>query len=598
MRPERHNLTHTFLAVITLSAIFWVGADLRSIAPEHAILQSDRVDSYYFDKTHRLLDDGQFPQQDIWDFAPDAHPENAPPGLAYITALLYTPITLFSDITLYEFTHIFPVIIFGVWLMVIFLVFLHLYDLMVALFISALFAFLPVSVAFTTQDRYFEELVGVPLMFAGIYMLMRVARADHTSLRKWMIATAATISLLALSWQQFPLFFMGTALSIIFIAGLDIKKWKFLSLRWGIPIITGLIIAEFISRVLVDISYSVFGMLGEFFYAFLIRHDPNLILAMQRNDWANLSLQKFFNYFGWSGVIFGTLGIAAIAAQWKAWEKRITCAFAIVGILMLYIFIKDRYMALAFLLFLFAAGIDILFSPRALRDLFFRMLTQGHTWIHAIRSHITRKTMLISFLVTGSLLIIFLINFIYDYKNPPMSILSFTKEREWQVGVPQIVRIEIRNNGGKPAGGSAAFSGMHVEIINGFVSSIKASASSTHSSVVFKNFSQAGNAFFFETKFDTISPKSREYVSFVVTPYAEPIRILYRGWLPGRCGLFQRLEGLRDLRRSRKNFKNSWRNEECIQRVPVTDDLTQAVCRIPVFAAHEKLQNFRCFLAL
>ncbi|MDP3770136.1 MAG: hypothetical protein U1A25_01485 [Candidatus Sungbacteria bacterium] len=597
MSPERYSIIEIILALIALSALFWVGADLRSIAPEHAIPQSN-VDSYYFDKTNRLLQDGEFPQQDIWDFAPYTHPENAPPGLAYITAFFYTLITFFSSIDIYEFAHLFSMIIFGIWLAGIFFVFLHLYDLGTALSISAVFTFLPVSVAFTTRGRYFEELIGVPLMFAGVYMLMRVARADHASFQKWITLTTATISLLALSWQQFPVFFVGAVLSLIFIAGSSIKELKSLLIRWGIPLIGGLIVAELISRVFVGISYSVFGMIGEFFYAFVMRSDPDLVLAMSRGDWANLSLQRFFNYFSWPGVVFGILGAAAIIVRWRMREKKIICGFAITGIIMAFMFIKDRYLALAFLLFLFGEGINLLFFPQALAMRSLEMLSQARTWILTAHARITQYKIRIVFLIFGSLSVLLLINVANGYRNPPIPILSLVKDGEWQIGISKTVHIEMRNDGGGPFGGSVAFSGMHVEVINGFVNNIRSSASSTRSSVVFKNFSQTGNAFFFEVKFDTISAKRPQSVSFVVTPYAEPARILYRGWLPGRCGFSQRLMALGDLRKSWKSFKNGWRNEECIRRAPITDDGVESLCRIPVFAAHEKLQNFRCFLAL
>lgn len=582
--------------MLILSVLFWIGADLRESRANNSI-PANTVFSYYFDKSQRLIRDGTFPMADTRGFAPSIHKENAPPFLAYFTAALYKPISLLINTDFYRFAHVFPLFIFGFWLISIFFIFWDLFDLKVALAGSAIFSFLPIAIELTAKGRYVQELLGTLLMFWGVYILIKLSQEKIERKKIWILVGILVVTALVLTWQQFPFFYAAAVLLSLLWLVIKPLHAKPVILAWLYVLVPPLFLGEIISRLLIGIQYSPFAMFWEFLYAFWHHYDPDLLLAMRRNDWANLNVSRFYNYFGWLGFIFTALGLGAFALDYKNLKKQVIVTFSVVGFMALVAFTKDKFLALSFLLYLFALGLETLFTPenflkkiKAIKDIL---------KIQLARFHLSKKNKLIIGIFIGVVFLFIVFTKIYQnfYAPYPKPEITVSNLNLWTIGEPQRVTIELKNIGADPIPNKYAFGGLHIEVENADVSNVVAFSSSTQSSVVFKNFASVGNVFFFETKYDFLHRNETGSVSFTATPYTSPVKIYYRSWLPGSCSLTDQRSILKSLLPSWQNFRRAgWRNENCIQRNPANNDPNETLCRIPVLAAHKDLQHFRCFV--
>ncbi len=550
------------------------------------------VSSYYFDKSQRLVTDGYFPKEDIWDFAPSVRKENAPPFLAYFTRSFYKIYQLVGGLNLEDFVKIFPLAMYGLWSLSLFFVFYDLWGTAVAIYTLAIFSFLPVSVSLTTMG-YFEETVGTWLIFLGVYFLIKVAAKPD--INRFFAASLLVNTALVLAWQQFPVFYISSVPLFIFwiLSGNLSKKNAVLLLFF---LLSPLLLAEVLSRVLIGIDYSPLAMIKEYIYAFWHRSDPDLISAMSRSDWANISFSRFWSYFGLSGLFLIFWGWCSIALDLRKKEKQIIGVFNLVGFAFLLFFVKERFLALSLFLYVMALGVKLILEPGVIKEKI------GHIWEYAgfYLRHLKIKMMMTK---TGLVLVlalaavwgglVFYRNF---YRFPPLSHIIIEAGGVLRLGQSQKIAIKLENIGGPSLAEPFAFGGLHVEVENAEVRNISASSPFTDSQAVVKNFSRSGNVFFFETKYDYLDSNEFGWASFEIIPYAEPVLIYYRSWLPGICPDEKRREVLKDLLPGWSNLeKSGWRNEECIKRSPPNDENKENFCRIPVMAAHQTLQNFRCF---
>lgn len=587
------NIRYSHVGIMLfLAVLFWVGADLREFGADNDI-PTNNVASYYFDKSQRLANDGVFPKEDIWDFAPTIHEENAPPFLAYFTAALYKPITLVTDADFYQFAHVFPIFIFGFWLISLFFVFRDFFGVRTALAGAALFSFLPVSVSLTTRGIYTQETLGTWLLFLSVYFLIKLTQETAVRGNKFFLwGGMLVITMLVLTWQQFVIFYGAAALVVFYLFLTKHQYFRNIIARWSVVLLVPLIAGEMISQLFIGIDYSPFGMIGEFFFGLLHYNNPDLILAMSRSDWLNLTWGAFYDHFGILGILLGALGLAAVLFDRKNLKKVLIGFFSIVGFGMLMFFEKDRFFALSLLLYLFALGLVTLFEPQTLIHRVKYVAVFCKNYLKNIK--FSQKYIIISLALIG--IIVLAGVFERFYASPPIPNISISNFNG-EVGESERVIVELKNNGGRPITNKNAFGGLHIEVQNALVSDVTAFSSSTKSRVSFKNFASVGNIFFFETKYDYVHSGESGIVSFTITPYAKPVKIYYRGWLPGRCSLEDQQDALEDLLPEWQDLgRAGWRSENCIQRSPAYTDTKESACRVPVFAAHKELQDFRCFV--
>lgn len=582
--------------VLFLGVLFWIGADLREFGADNNI-PGNAVASYYFDKSQRLVNDGVFPSEDIWDFAPTIQKENAPPFLAYFTAALYKPITLLTDADFYQFAHVFPIFIFGFWLISLFFVFRDLFGVQTALAGAALFSFIPVSVSLTTRGLYLQETLGTWLLFLSVYFLIKLTQETIAQKNRFFLWGGILVTtMLVLTWQQFTIFYGAAALVILYLLLTKHRYVKKIVVQWATVLIVPLVAGEIISQFFIGINYSPFGMFWEFLFGLLNYNNPDLILAMSRGDWVNLTWKTFYNNFGVPGLLLGSLGLIATFFDRKNLKKVTIGFFSLVGFGMLMFFEKDRFFALSLLLYVFALGFATLFKPQFLmsRIKYAAVLFKNYLKnINFSQRYIVSSLVLFVIVPT---IIVLVSMYGRTYSSPPIPNILIS-DFNGRVGESERVTIELKNNGGKPITKKDAFGGLHIEVQNATVSNIQAFSSSTKSHISFKNFASTGNIFFFETKYDYISPGESGMVSFTITPYTGPVKIYYRGWLPGQCSLKSQQDIIEDLLPEWQDVDRAgWRNESCVQRSPATINTKESACRVPVFAAHKELQDFLCFV--
>lgn len=593
------KLLSSIAFLILAMGVFWIGADLREFGAGSSI-GYNTVFSFYFDRSNRLLHDGRFPLIDQWDFAPTLYQENTPPLLAYATVGTYKVFNLFRPLPFEDFVDLFPIFIYGIWFLSIILVVSDLWNRWVGLAMGAVFSFLPVSIELTKRGSYFEEVLGNWLLFLSIYFFVKIVLERDRKQWLWLMGGVITITGLVISWQQFPIFY-GAALLVILLS-INIKSLDFHKrlAQWVIALGLPLLLGQIIARELVGNDYSPLSMLGELLIGFLERNNPDLLLAMQRADWANLSWERLYQYFGWLGIMLIAMGFLNVVFDLKNFTKRAAGIFSAVGLLALTVFVKERFFALSMSLPLMALGLNTLFLLHptlvAMRRFGQRVLSLGkmvfQNSVFHKRTYIVLGSMLL--LIAGIAAIVFTTR---QLPLPEPTIRLMGLEKSPIIGEERKIEIVLENKGGSPLRNTSAFAGLHVEIENAEVHNVRSYSEDIEKPVVFKNFARTGRFFFFETKFGFLDAGKKARATFDITPYAEPVRIYYQGWIPGPCSKEEQKEIIKELLPGWQNVdKAGWRDENCIKRAPAFTDITNPACRVPVFAAHRTLQNFRCFV--
>lgn len=596
----KKTLTSNILFLILVMGVFWVGADLREFGAESSI-GYNTVFSFYFDKSSRLLQDGRFLAIDQWGLAPAFHEENTPPLLAYITVGMYKMFNFFHPSPFEAFVDIFPILIYGLWFLSIILVFSDFYNRWAGLAMGTVLSFLPVSIELTRRGSYFEEVVGNWFLFLSIYFLIKIILGRNQRQWFWLVGGVITITGLTLSWQQFPVFY-GVALLAILLS-MNIKSVDFHKrlAQWVIALGLPLLLGHVIASILVGNDYSPLLVLKESAIGLWQHNDPDLLLSMQRADWANAGWRHLYRYFGLLGIVLIVMGFLNVVFDFKNFTKRTAGIFCVASLLMLAAFVKERFLALSMSLPLMALGFHTLFVPYptlvAMRRFGRCVLSLGKMIFQNIvfhkRIYIALGSMLL--LIVGITALVFT----KWYSPPPEPIIRLIGlEKPPIIGKEMEIEIVLENSGGSPLRNKNAFAGLHVEIENADVHNVRSYSEDAEKQVVFKNFARTGRFFFFETKYGFLDAGKKAVVTFSITPVAEPVKIYYLGWIPGPCSKEEQKKVIEDLRPGWQNIdKAGWRNENCIRRAPAFTDITNPTCRVPVFAAHSTLQNFRCLVA-
>lgn len=590
-----NKLLAAAIFLLLLESVFRIGLRLRESDHRHGVV-INTVFSYYFDKTQRLHQDGRLPSKDTWRLAPGVGPENVPPFLAYSTVWAYKIFSFSHPGSFRSFVNFFPILVYGLWLLSLLVLFARLFTPWIALAAAAVFSVLPVSVELTRRGSYFQELPGNWLLFVTA-CLLPMSASEGAGRWAWTGAAVLTVTALNLSWQQFPVLY-GAA-GLILLSSVRSPLFGPATLRWCVALGLPLLLGELLSRFAAGIEYSPVSMLGEAALGLWRRADPVMAVAMRRGDWRDVALLDLYAYFGWLGLALTGLGTLRAWARWDDLRYRSFGVFGLVGIALLALFIKERFLAMSLCLPLMAMGLESLFSPR---DVLTDLQARGRTLMHACRrfqdllaSRPRARKVLLCAVAAAALGVVFRLALPSALPQP---VLRLSLEPATAVGKESAVVLVMENRGGPPPRERFAFAGMHVEVENAEVHGVRAESGGREDRVTFKNFAQAGNTFFFESKHGWLGPGQHARVSFRITPYGRPVRIFYRGWIPGPCSDAQRREALQDLLAGWRNLSRAgWRNEACIRRAPAAADESAPICRVPVFAAHKTLQDFPCFVS-
>jgi hypothetical protein len=572
---------------LAILGIIVAGVGLRWHAGRTPFISSN-VDTFYFHRSAILDETGKFPHEDKWGFAPGVWQENTPPLLGYLT---WAGFSLWKSVgqenNLSAFANFFPVFVYVLWVGIAAPLIWRFYlSRELVLLVSALITFTPVAIEVTGYGRYFEENIGVPLLFLSAIFFINLARRDRTLW--WGIAA---LTGLVLSWQAFPFFYVAALVVIALGWILGDRDRSALSLRI-LMLLVPLFLAEILVRIFVGNNYSAFGMLKEFWLAFLNRNDPALLNAMYRKDWANSSLEDFGKYYGLAGVFLLSVGVVSALLRLRDQASSAALVFGVTGIFLVAEFTKFRHLAFSFFGPAWILGMQALTNPEPYLSVAARFINYIFQWL---RSHWRKVLQGVGIAVAlGLLLIAFWNLWAWRVPLPVAKVSIMAKEANADF---RKVEIKMTNVGGRTSALKKAFAGFHIAVENGEI--LHTSPFSTgigEPNLGTKLFSHWGNVNFFEVSYPRLLEGDSAGVLLDIKKTAQkPIVIYWRAWLPKYyCSLWDRREGIKDLRAGWRNLAHGWRNEKCIVRIPANDDTKEDFCPTKVFAAHKELQSFRC----
>jgi len=156
-------------------------------------------------------------------------------------------------------------------------------------------------------------------------------------------------------------------------------------------------------------------------------------------------------------------------------------------------------------------------------------------------------------------------------------------EEELQIGRDYEIVLEVSNTGADSTEHPEAFSGVHIEVMGADLKLISAK----------RDIRQSGDVKWVEMKLGKLKKNEAKKVVFSIRPKEKPVKIYYRGWIPGDFTE----EMAREIKDELVNaYKDSgvWRNEEAISRFPENNSISSPLCLVKVKAAHKEEVHFRC----
>lgn len=566
------------------------GAGLRYQTSYPHFLETHNVASYYYAKSEALESAGSFPVVDARDRAGAPYAENAPPGLAYATAGLFGFIRPFApQLDFISFARMFPILVYLLWAVSGFFIFFHLTRRIAS---GAAFAFLltfiPAAVELTRYGHYLEELTGVWFMFVALWCLLNLERSW-----RWVIGGGVALTLLALTWQQFPVFYAGALGAVAIEALFRPRLWRMFAVRALSMLALPILIGEAV-RYLSGTGYSPLVILNELRIAVVNRYAPDLLLVMRRNDWNGLALTNFPKSFGLFGTILIAVGLlSALARSTAERRSRILAVFGAIGVALPILFLKERFLALGVLAYPAVIGFEAILEPARLLAPFRRRVS-----LRGLSAPVRR------FAGPALLVAAFAAALAtawhpkgYRTAPPPAPRLAVSGiPEQWEVGKTYPLAVRLENTGHDALDERSAFGGLHVEVTNAKIGALSAHSPFTAADLTVKPYAQWGNAFFFETKYRHLKRDEYGSVNFEVTPTWPPVKLYVRGWLPGPCPAPERAAVLKDLLPGWQDASSGWRSEQCLKRVPENDDASAPYCLTTVFAARQAPIPYRCLV--
>lgn len=578
---------------IVLIAIFATGVWIRFSNPLNPTIN---VNDYYFHRSYYLWQNGALPDADIWNFAPKKMSENIPPLLAYITLPFFTVAAFFlppnyNTTDMLKAALYFPPFFFAGWMIISFFYLKRIFSKRGIILFLLLMTFIPASVSFFSKNNYDEEILGIILLFVFITSILHYIREKR---RVYFWGVLTSITLLELAWQQFTIIFIALLLVVIFTYFKDRKTALMLFSTLPLSLLTG----HVISRYLLQAAYSPFDILNEAWIFASNFSNPDLQMAMRRNDWSNIGVHGFLDNFGWLGAFLIALGLARTAMRRDILKNAVIFSFALVCGLSYFFFSKNVSLFFPIALLTATYGGETLLS----RKLFYE--TFGTALAFTIKKWRCRPWLkrAIIFIFTAAPLFLLMDHsaWLMREKLSGDIIVSISPKITYP-GDAQKVEIALQNGSKPTLKELESHAGLHIEVRNATVKNIKAQSPYGTSDIVIKPDAIKNNWYWFETKFPELDKNEQGNISFEITPENKNAELRVRAWLPDSCSIIMRLAGIYDRRDEFWNpISNGWRHESCIARVPSSQgppntDYPTVPCVIPVFAGYRLSQNFNCF---
>jgi len=564
------------LLIILVSCILAAGVFIRikNRVDSSYFVAGNNLIAYYYDISNKLYTYGNLQKVDTQRLAPLHIAENAPPFLAFMTVYSYKIIrNILPSISFIDFAFYLPVIIYVIWALVgsviVYSIFRAGWSMILFLVVIS---FVPVSIELTRYGRYTEEFIGAFLVFCffGFYLIWFLKQKKIF----WYVSLLFLI-FIELTWQQFHL-----VLGII-LAG-SILLWERRVFYQTLKLVIFSLLGSQIVCWVLGSNYSPFAMLYEFYYGARYFSNKDLSIAMRRTDWRHLGLKEAILFFGYAGVIIGFF-TASRLIRLAIYDKqyRMLCIGMIGSFLLMFFFVKSRYMFLPF----FLLSVGVCFVPPLIQS---RQLR----WIKNNKERII--TAVIAIFIIG----IIVKKFEYIRNMPRPMVLFEPIATKIEKGRPAQVTMILKNTGGPQLREEKAFSGLHIEVKNASVSAIKSTSPGTPSGVTIKpNAHYTKDLYWFESWYRFLDADKSGRLQFTIIPQNNNVSITYRATIPGTCGILDRLWPMVTLRKGWSDWSNSWRSENCIIRLPASKstDVNKIFCKVKVFAAHKNLQDFYCY---
>ncbi|MBI4425005.1 MAG: hypothetical protein HY554_14835 [Elusimicrobia bacterium] len=152
------------------------------------------------------------------------------------------------------------------------------------------------------------------------------------------------------------------------------------------------------------------------------------------------------------------------------------------------------------------------------------------------------------------------------------------------------VELSLGNAGGPARRYPGAFAGLHVEVENGSVREVSAASEGAAGRVLFPGDAERGTLTHFQADFGDLGPGRQGRVGFTIAPYREPVRVRYRGWIPGGCVP-------RAGRRLRLPANRAQAEQDCMRRWPLQDSPAGSRCAAAQPPGGPWLEELACLTA-
>lgn len=571
--------------IVALVAMISAGVALR-VNTRFTDLSNSNVRAFYYHRTVELIETGAFPQQDRWGFAPEIFPENTPPTLGYLTLAAHRLTDVFVEKPdIRSLANWFPVGVYIVWALGTFaLVYAIRRNFLTAFLLTLLVTATPAAIGVTAYGKYFEETVGVPLVFWAVLSFISVRKLN------WLFWFAlADIFLLFLAWQVFP-FFLGVAALLVafnfFFGSRQASVYQLLLL------IAALASGELVARALVSNAYSAGGMIYETWLGITQRDTTSFQIALSRNDWQNVRLSGFLEFFGPLGIILGLIGLSAVGAINRSSALVGGVLFALLGAGLTAEFEKMRHFSFGLFAGAWMSGASLL-ERQTFSELVNKLQARfsGIRWLSIGRQNVWKS---MRPLVPAWLILAFVIgsSYLLWSKNIPDPVADVMVQTRPVNEDDVEVMMWLKNIGGPVSKDPLAFSGFHVAVRGG---EVLEDAKFQEAGLNLRQ-GPGGDGLFFETKYSQLPRDAVGSIQFTVRKHeGEETQLYYRAWLPKyRCSLQQKLAGWEEMRPEWRGIKHGWRNESCMVRFPGNAETNMPFCPVRVYAAHIELQDYRC----
>lgn len=515
--------------------------------------------SFFYARARDLQVNNQYPLEDRLNYAPEVFKEDYPPFPAYFAVGVYRLVSFFCNVSFHHFIVILPVLMYVILFVAGFFIVANLYGKLAGFFFAILLTIIPAASLLTQKGYYTEEALGVFLIILFFFFFIKSKKNN-----KYVYLAITALTLLSLTWQIFLWVFAGVLVHLMFYR----KKLTHHLLILILPLLVG----HIISVNIIGLDYSPVYMLKEAYVGYKYESSEDFKIAFDRVDLRPIGFQKYTEDFTYLGLIFSVLGLFVCLKNLKKHEYATLLVYSILGFTAVIKYVKFRFFSLVFIIMLSSLGMSYAYNF----DIVTRLRLKGY--FKKLRKYSKKilKVLVIILLILAGILTV------QHIRNPECEITLILPEEKIEIGRVYDITLQIENIGEGALCRKDAFSGVHIEVENASVLEKKAYSSITKGEVAEKGYTtdQIG---WFEAKFDCLKHNNKGRVTFSIKPYALPVKLNYRCWIPQFCLRPPPKEILPE-------FKMAWRNEKCLHRKPSEGSL----CSVPVYAGYVEKQDYYC----